>query len=169
MGRCIIDWVDAFVSYVGHALQHVRLKQGNVRTSDAEDNRRVVVGGVNLSLVVPCSHRIGIVEDGSHINLVYATLEVVCSHIDYLMLRGIKSSHVDCVGPIILEGELLYTDVVNTEAGQSGIAVNSIVIRLEPPGQGDIGARKRCALVAPISGIGTGAVQDDNMCQVDGN
>ena len=84
------------------------------------------------------------------------------------MLSGIQASHIDCVGPIVLKGELLHTDVVHTEAGQPGVAVNSIVIRLESPCQGDIGARKRCALVAPISGIGAGAIQDDDMCHIDG-
>ena len=77
MGRCVIYGVNALVCDVGHALQHIGLQQSNVGAGDTEDDGRVIVGGVDLGLVVPGGQGVGVVEDGCHVDLVYAALEVV--------------------------------------------------------------------------------------------
>ena len=164
----VINRVDTLVGDIGHALQHVGLQQRDVGAGDAEDDRRVVVGGVDLGLVVPGRQRVCVVEDGCHVNLVDAALEVVGGEVDCLSLCGIQSGHIDRVGAIVLEGELLDPDVVHAKAGQSGVAVHSVVVRLEPPGQGDVGAGERGALVTPIASVGAGAVQYNDVCHIDG-
>ena len=96
----------------------------------------MVVRGVGLGLVVPRCERVRVVEDGGHVDLVDAALEVVRGEVDPLALRGVEAGDIDSVGAVVLEGEFLDADVVDAESCQSSVSVDAVIIRLESPGQG---------------------------------